>query len=51
MKEHETSRADAPAHLEREYQAYGEHEYERLTSFCVAHLYNLRQRPKCYQQF
>jgi hypothetical protein len=32
--------------LEREYQQFGRAEYERLASISVAHLYNLRQRPK-----
>jgi hypothetical protein len=32
--------------LEREYQQFGQKEYQRLASISVAHLYNLRQRPK-----
>lgn len=32
--------------LEREYRQYGKPEYERLASLSVAHLYNLRQRPR-----
>ena len=36
--------------LEREYQQYGKQEYQRLATISVAHLYNLRQRPKYRQQ-
>ena len=36
--------------LEREYQQYGKKEYQRLAGISVAHLYNLRQRPKYRQQ-
>jgi len=36
--------------LEREYQQFGQKEYQRLASISVAHLYNLRQRPKYRQQ-
>jgi predicted DNA-binding transcriptional regulator AlpA len=36
--------------LEREYQHYGKQEYQRLAEISVAHLYNLRQRPKYRQQ-
>jgi transposase InsO family protein len=36
--------------LEREYQQYGKQEYQRLASISVAHLYNLRQRPKYRQR-
>ena len=36
--------------LEREHQQYGKPEYERLAAISVAHLYNLRQRPKYRQQ-
>lgn len=36
--------------LEREYQQYGKKEYQRLATISVAHLYNLRQRPKYRQQ-
>ena len=36
--------------LEREYQQYGKPEYERLAAISVAHLYNLRQRPKYRQR-
>jgi len=32
--------------LEREYRQYGKPEYERLSTISVAHLYNLRQRPR-----
>lgn len=32
--------------LQREYQQYGRSEYERLAVISVAHLYNLRQRPR-----
>jgi len=32
--------------LEREYLQYGKLEYERLSTISVAHLYNLRQRPR-----
>ena len=35
--------------LEREYQQYGKLEFQRLADISVAHLYNLRQRPK-YRQ-
>lgn len=48
---HETLSGPATRHiLEREYQVYGKREYERLASISVAHLYNLRQRPKYRQQ-
>jgi transposase InsO family protein len=36
--------------LEREYQQFGRKEYQRLATISVAHLYNLRQRPKYRQQ-
>ena len=36
--------------LEREYQQFGQAEYQRLASISVAHLYNLRQRPKYREQ-
>jgi transposase InsO family protein len=36
--------------LEREYQQYGKQEYQRLAGISVAHLYNLRQRPKYRQR-
>lgn len=36
--------------LEREYQQYGKPEFQRLADISVAHLYNLRQRPKYRQQ-
>ena len=36
--------------LDREYRIYGKGEYKRLASISVAHLYNLRQRPKYRQQ-
>ena len=36
--------------LDREYRKYGKSEYKRLASISVAHLYNLRQRPKYRQQ-
>lgn len=36
--------------LEREYQQYGKPEYQRLAAISVAHLYNLRQRPRYRQQ-
>jgi transposase InsO family protein len=36
--------------LERQYQQFGQTEYQRLASISVAHLYNLRQRPKYRQQ-
>jgi transposase InsO family protein len=32
--------------LQREYQEYGKAEYQRLAAISVAHLYNLRQRPR-----
>ena len=32
--------------LEREYRQYGKPEYKRLSTISVAHLYNLRQRPR-----
>ena len=32
--------------LDREHRIYGKEEYKRLASISVAHLYNLRQRPK-----
>lgn len=32
--------------LEREYRLYGKLEFERLSRISVAHLYNLRQRPR-----
>jgi transposase len=32
--------------LEREYRQYGKPEYERLSTISVAHLFNLRQRPR-----
>jgi transposase InsO family protein len=48
---HETLSGPATRHiLEREYQVYGKREYERLASISVAHLYNLRKRPKYRQQ-
>lgn len=48
---HETLSGPATRHiLEREYQQYGKQEYQRLASISVAHLYNLRQRPKYRQQ-
>ena len=36
--------------LQREYQQYGKQEYKRLADISVAHLYNLRQRPRYRQQ-
>ena len=36
--------------LEREYQQFGQKEYQRLAFISVAHLYNLRQQPKYRQQ-
>lgn len=36
--------------LQREHQHYGKKEYQRLATISVAHLYNLRQRPKYRQQ-
>lgn len=36
--------------LEREYRQFGQKEYQRLASISVAHLYNLRQRPKYREQ-
>jgi transposase InsO family protein len=36
--------------LEREYRLYGKPEYERLATISVAHLYNLRQRPRYREQ-
>jgi transposase InsO family protein len=36
--------------LEREYAQYGKQEYQRLSGISVAHLYNLRQRPKYRQR-
>ena len=36
--------------LELEYQQFGQKPYQRLASISVAHLYNLRQRPKYRQQ-
>lgn len=48
---HETLSGPATRHiLEREYEVYGKREYERLASISVAHLYNLRKRPKYRQQ-
>lgn len=48
---HETLSGPATRHiLEREYEIYGKREYERLASISVAHLYNLRKRPKYRQQ-
>ncbi len=48
---HETLSGPATRHiLQREYEVYGKREYERLASISVAHLYNLRQRPKYRQQ-
>ena len=48
---HETLSGPATRHiLEREYQIYGQQEYERLASISVAHLYNLRKRPKYRQR-
>jgi transposase InsO family protein len=48
---HETLSGPATRHiLEREYQVYGKREYQRLASISVAHLYNLRKRPKYRQQ-
>jgi transposase InsO family protein len=36
--------------LEREYRQYGKPEYARLATISVAHLYNLRQRPRYRQR-
>lgn len=36
--------------LQREYQQYGKPEYQRLASISVAHLYNLRRRPRYRQR-
>jgi hypothetical protein len=36
-------------HLEREHAVYGKSEYARLAAISVAHLYNLRRRPR-YRQ-
>lgn len=36
--------------LEREYRQFGQKKYQRLATISVAHLYNLRQRPKYRQQ-
>lgn len=48
---HDTLSGPATRHiLEREYQQYGKQEYQRLAQISVAHLYNLRQRPKYRQQ-
>ena len=48
---HETLSGPATRHiLERECQVYGKREYQRLASISVAHLYNLRKRPKYRQQ-
>ena len=48
---HETLSGPATRHiLKREYEVYGKSDYERLASISVAHLYNLRQRPKYRQQ-
>jgi len=48
---HETLSGPATRHiLQREYQQYGKQEYQRLASISVAHLYNLRQRPKYRQR-
>lgn len=48
---HESLSGAATRHiLEREYRVYGKQEYKRLASISVAHLYNLRQRPKYRQQ-
>src|SRR5579872_2064151 len=48
---HETLSGPATRHiLEREYQEYGKQQFERLATISVAHLYNLRQRPKYRQQ-
>ncbi|MBV9480366.1 MAG: transposase family protein [Acidobacteria bacterium] len=48
---HDSLSGAATCHiLDREYRVYGKQEYERLASISVAHLYNLRQRPKYRQQ-
>ncbi len=48
---HETLSGPATPHiLKREYEVYGKSDYERLASISVAHLYNLRKRPKYRQQ-
>jgi len=48
---HATLSGPATRHiLEREYQEYGKQQFERLATISVAHLYNLRQRPKYRQQ-
>lgn len=36
--------------LEREYHQYGKKQFQRLAGISVAHLYNLRQRPKYRQR-
>ena len=48
---HDSLSGAATRHLlDREYRIYGKGEYKRLASISVAHLYNLRQRPKYRQQ-
>lgn len=48
---HETMSGPATRRiLEREYQQYNKPEFQRLAAISVAHLYNLRQRPKYRQK-